>query len=558
MKGSRSRWFLAALFLLALLVQIVVMRRQITYYDEALELYCAERVLHGQLPYRDFWTLYGPAQFYFLAFFLKLFGITVLVGRFYDALVKAGIACMVFVLVSRLASRRSALFAFAASLLCLTCNTSAIYNFPIFPALLCSLLSVYFLSRFLTEPKLSLLCIAGLFTGLTTTFRHDSGFYICFTVCATLIWSQRRTEPSSSSLLQRLAIYLIGVLAIFLPVLAWLLWKIPAHDLYFDLIYVPGKVYPKVRGLPFPTFAALRPYLHHLGKSTLYALEEWIVYLPILVAATALATLLLTRRSSRPLWEASWQRFTFGALALLTALLYLKGLIRVTEVHQLPTIVLAIALTAILLSRRARMSGTLRIPAFTCGAFLAIYVLLLLSNAATFLRWNVRDIVRRSYRESIANTCHPPAGLERARCLVVDRFTIAVVQDVEHLTNPGDPIYVGAGRHDKLSSNDVRLQFLTARPSITKWYDLHPGVQTTLPIQNEMIESIRSRSPKVIVLSDAFDDIEEPNASRYSSGVTVLDDYIRSHYIEQASIGPYSILVPRTIAAAQAAGSDSK
>ena len=120
---------------------------------------------------------------------------------------------------------------------------------------------------------------------------------------------------------------------IFLPVLSWLLWKVPLHDLYFDLIYVPGKVYPSVRNLPLPSPATLRPYLHPLGQSTLYALEEWIVYLPVAVCATALATLLLSRKSPCQLWDAPWQRFTFGALALLDALFFVKGWVRIGELQ---------------------------------------------------------------------------------------------------------------------------------------------------------------------------------------------------------------------------------
>jgi hypothetical protein len=32
-------------------------------YDEGLVLFGADRVLRGDVPYRDFWTLYGPASF---------------------------------------------------------------------------------------------------------------------------------------------------------------------------------------------------------------------------------------------------------------------------------------------------------------------------------------------------------------------------------------------------------------------------------------------------------------------------------------------------------------
>jgi len=173
-----------------------------------------------------------------------------------------------------------------------------------------------------------------------------------------------------------------------------------------------------------------------------------------------------------------------------------------------------------------------------------------------YLRWNVRDLVRWNYRESIYNTCRPPAGLERARCLVLDLQATPAIEYVQRLTTPADPIYVGAGRHDRLSMNDVRFYFVSGRSSITKWYDLHPGVQTTLPIQNEIVDSLRRQSPKVVVLNYAFDEVQEPNASQYSSGVTVLDDYIRDHYSVSASFGPYFILVPKS--PAQAAGSDSK
>jgi hypothetical protein len=548
---SRGRWFVAALYLAALLFQLAAMRRQITYYDESLELYCAERVLHGQLPYRDFWTMYGPAQFYVLAGFFKLFGSSVLTGRLYDALVKAGIVCMCFLLVERLASRRSAAFAFAASLLCLTCNTSAIYNFPVYPALLCGLVAFLFLSRFLAEPaRLRLIFVSGIFTGIATTFRHDSGFYICFAECFTLAWTAQcrsgtPAPPMPAGLLRTLAAYLSGVMAVFLPVLAWLLWKIPRHDLYFNLVYMPGVVYPKVRSLPFPTFRILWPFLHPFGEMSLYALEDWVVYLPMLVFGTAFATLLFSRKPPPQLWDAPWQRLAFGGLALLDALLFVKGLIRVSELQELQSIVVAIALAAVMISRRPHLGRGVRIPVLAGGLVLLGYLCLLLWHAETFVRWNVRDIVRWKYRESLWNTCRPPAGLERTRCLVVDRQTVAAVEYVQRLTTPADEIYVGAGRHDRLTLNDVRFYFVSGRASVTKWYDLHPGVQTTLPIQNEIVDSLRRQSPKVVVLNYAFDEVQEPNASQYSSGVTALDDYIREHYTESASFGAYAVLVPK-------------
>ena len=36
-------------------------------YDEGVMASGADRVLRGEAPYRDFWTVYAPAQFYVLA-----------------------------------------------------------------------------------------------------------------------------------------------------------------------------------------------------------------------------------------------------------------------------------------------------------------------------------------------------------------------------------------------------------------------------------------------------------------------------------------------------------
>ena len=43
------------------------MNRDVSRYDEGLVLFGAVRVLHGDVPYRDFYANYGPAQFYVLA-----------------------------------------------------------------------------------------------------------------------------------------------------------------------------------------------------------------------------------------------------------------------------------------------------------------------------------------------------------------------------------------------------------------------------------------------------------------------------------------------------------
>jgi len=167
-----------------------------------------------------------------------------------------------------------------------------------------------------------------------------------------------------------------------------------------------------------------------------------------------------------------------------------------------------------------------------------------LSHILGFGLRNLREALHPQASDSLYRRCHPSAGLSRARCILVEPDVALAVEDIEHRSSPDQPIYIGNGRHDRIFWNDVRLYFLSGRRSITRWYDLHPGVQTTLPLQNEIIEDMRLGDPPVIAINSTWDDNFEPNQSQYSSGVVALDEYIRSHYSMQATYGKIAILTP--------------
>ena len=72
---------LAAVCVLAAAIHLLVIQLIVNPYDESLILYGATRVARGGLPYRDFWTLYGPGSFYALGALFRLFGESVAVAR---------------------------------------------------------------------------------------------------------------------------------------------------------------------------------------------------------------------------------------------------------------------------------------------------------------------------------------------------------------------------------------------------------------------------------------------------------------------------------------------
>ena len=106
--ASTSRWksvaLYALLFALSFLYISLGITRALNIYDEGLILFGAQRVVWGQVPYRDFWTVYSPGQFYALAGLFRLFGSSILVARLWDTLFRAALALASFTVVRRLSS----------------------------------------------------------------------------------------------------------------------------------------------------------------------------------------------------------------------------------------------------------------------------------------------------------------------------------------------------------------------------------------------------------------------------------------------------------------------
>jgi hypothetical protein len=115
------------------------------------------------------------------------------------------------------------------------------------------------------------------------------------------------------------------------------------------------------------------------------------------------------------------------------------------------------------------------------------------------------------------------------------------VKFIESHTQPGEPIFVGTGRHDRIFVNNILIYFLADRPPATRWYQFEPGIQTSTPVQTEIIGELKTRNVRLLVLNADWDTISEPNASAVSSGVTLLDDYIRADFETVAQFGGATI-----------------
>ena len=139
--------------------------------DEGITLCGADRILRGQVPYRDYFSFVTPGSQYLMAFWFKLFGTSFVVARSV-LLVYAGIfGGMTYFLGRRLYSRSTALFSAALLVLgCMPFRLLAIHNWD---STLFAVLAIYCSQRALETPSSPWWFCVG-FTAAATCLTEQS------------------------------------------------------------------------------------------------------------------------------------------------------------------------------------------------------------------------------------------------------------------------------------------------------------------------------------------------------------------------------------------------
>ena len=235
------------------LILFLGMSRRPNFYDEGLVLTAAMRVTAGQIPHRDFYANYGPAQFYILAGLFKVFGESILVERLFDLLIKALIVTSVYAIASSYCRRSVAVCVSIVTVLWLI-GLSAWAGTAIIPVSLLNLISSgLILPLFLRRVSIRRMFAAGAVAGMATLFRYDTGVALLgIHACVITIAVYLRFTGISNRLRTFAAIfwpYLLGGAVVTLPVALYYLSVAPLHPFVHDIILYPAKYYRRGRNL---------------------------------------------------------------------------------------------------------------------------------------------------------------------------------------------------------------------------------------------------------------------------------------------------------------------
>jgi len=516
-------------------------------YDEGLVLTAAMRVAAGQIPHRDFYANYGPAQFYTLAGLFKLFGESLLVGRLFDTLTKALLVTSVYAITASYCRRSIAVCTSVVTLLWVF-GLSSLSGTPVITVSLLTIVgSALVLPIFRRTVSTKRMLAAGVVSGIATLFRYDTGVaLLAIHACVIAIAVYLRIGGTSNRLRAFASCfwpYLLGFAVVTLPALLYYLSVAPLHPLVHDIIVYPGKYYHRGRNLPFP-----RIYLK--------GLDNFGVYLPIVIVGISLYVTVARRLradgtgasglQSMP-EEESWHGLlvVFGLLAFV---MYFKGLVRVSPAHLYLSIIPSLLLIAVLFQHRLTFPRPVRIS-IVCLVWLSVL-------AATFSALREAKVLHAEH-SSIpgrmlssargatpaiqATWCKVRDPITKGFCFLPEDDRINTIEFIDSHTRPDQQLFVGVTKHDRIFANDNIIYFAAQRLPATKWSHFDPGLQNSYEIQTQMVHELEVNAPPYVVLDSEFDLINEPNDSSKSTGVTLLDEYLHSKYQHVETFGEMSI-----------------
>jgi hypothetical protein len=141
--------------------------------DEGIVLQGAERVLRGEVPYRDFFSYLTPGSFHLLALQFTIFGNTMLVARTALAFEGALFSVFAYLMARRVCSRWAALAAaYLVAIAGVPWRFNVLHNWD---STLWACAAVYCAMRFIEAPGSAWALGAGSFVSLTILFEQSKG-----------------------------------------------------------------------------------------------------------------------------------------------------------------------------------------------------------------------------------------------------------------------------------------------------------------------------------------------------------------------------------------------
>jgi len=477
----------------------------INVYDEGIGIVGALRVLNGEAPYRDFWTIYSPGWFYVLALWMKIFGSQLIAVRVFTILINS---LSVLLIYKTLIKRRiNPYLATLATTMFL--SLSPFYGRAVPLAILLTLGIIYLL---LNKKKREDFAAIGILLATLFTIRHDFGMYALSATILVLLFEYKFYNYRNFKNIAFLFAFYIVILTIFILLLA----NADALEQYFQYAFkFVFEKFAATRSLPFPN-----PIMDLLNfkipvSSRIFNLWQSIVfYIPFVVV---LSVFYLFSKSKI---DFESEALFFFTLAIFSIIFSMQGMVRSGYEHIIPSLIISTILATSILKKFN-----------ITNKFIFAALLFFIVIAPTAKKFQTIYYVFSDKSEQIKTSNA--------------RFIKLLKEDAENYNNlieyikifsKGEYLYSGVLHHDRIFINDIMLYHLTNRKPASKFHELHPGQATEANDQKQIIGEIKAHNLPLLVL------YYDPQSEKQKfTGESILDEYIRENYILSKFFGNYFV-----------------
>lgn len=455
----------------------------INIYDEGLVLVGGMRVLSGDIPYQDFWTIYSPGVYYFSAF-IQLLSEQIWVQKFIAVVISFVVALQLNSIFSLITNKRNYAVFIATIILS---GFGLKYLNPAGLGLMIGLFSATHTLKYFKTNDVKHILYSGLLIGLTSLVRHDFAMYLFIPVLLSLIFDMNKENVVLS-----LSKLLLGLLP---AIIVYVLFGavVGFSNMIEQLIVFPLTEFSVARALPFPLIWEARAISDSLSN---YFFNVWIALVFLLPPFLAILNYIFYRRHL----QASLYVF-FGLLVLL---FYNQALNRSDYSHLLPALLLSIPLLfAMIYSMQIRFYKWLALSIVTI-------VLLLIPIAKKF------NFAKQNY---MSNTL-VKANLDRMDFIYIEPLQQAQFSYLAELNSKiiqDEPTFIGLKNMNTIEVNNVLSYYILGLKPVVKYHELHPGIADRKKYQSELLYSLFEKNKFVILLN------------MESKGRVVTDNYFQDN-----------------------------
>lgn len=502
--------FLFYMFLVVFVVSSALY--SLNLYDEGVILVGAGNILKGLIPYKDFWTLYTPGQFYLFAI-LEVFSKDVLILRVFSLLINFA---LIFVGYKFFDKRKNITWLY----LLIVASVFSLY--PLFFRSVISgvtLISanLIFLIKYFRSSNKKYLLYAGSIMGFAAIFRHDMAgiSYLIFIILLPMI-DIKFNKINFKQSLKSLLYYILGTSLIFIPLLLYFLINVKSDELINQLIYFPMNDFSNARELGLPNFIDLLS-LNSIKDIVVGLWESLLFYFPVLIGIYTFIRIILNFKSI-----SNDTKIILYLLISTSFVFYVHALLRPDTEHVIPSVIISL----IILLKNFELTQNNKFQKFVKATLIIFFVTVpIMYKIIDLNRYVINGTKFNS--ENISYIYGPKYGGE-----LINKVSNAI----ESNTNINDKIYLAPGSHFKVDKNAILLYYMTNRQPAVKYYEVHPGISDSKPVQNYLIKNLKLNNAKLIVKEHIYS-LED------KSNTTIIDKYISNNYIKINNYDNFDILI---------------